>query len=84
MLQCAACDTELFDSKTKFDSGSGWPSFYDTIEAELTVGNVVDTYVNLRQVRACVVHYALISSHVADAVQPWSFLCVTRQRVRGP
>ena len=32
---CAGCDLVLFDSKTKFESGTGWPSFYQAIEGRV-------------------------------------------------
>ena len=38
IYHCAACGLELFDSDTKFESGTGWPSFF----APISETNVID------------------------------------------
>ena len=37
MYVCAACGTELFSSDTKYDSGTGWPSFWKPISKDSVV-----------------------------------------------
>lgn len=34
IYNCVCCDAPLFSSITKYDSGSGWPSFYDVVAAD--------------------------------------------------
>ncbi len=39
LYRCICCDTALYDSETKFDSGTGWPSFWQPIASQ----NVIET-----------------------------------------
>lgn len=44
VFACAACGTPLFSSDTKFDSGSGWPSFYDVVNSDQVELNVDESH----------------------------------------
>jgi len=46
--RCAGCGAELFSSDTKFESGTGWPSFYEPAVAE-NVELQVDTSLGMRR-----------------------------------
>ena len=36
LYRCICCEAPLFKSNTKFDSGTGWPSYYDSVENAVT------------------------------------------------
>lgn len=49
LYRCVCCDTTLFDSKTKYDSGTGWPSFFSPI-SKLNVVESADNSYSMRRV----------------------------------
>jgi len=51
--RCACCGEALFDSETKFESGSGWPSFYTPINDENVAEHKDMTYGMLRTEVTC-------------------------------
>jgi peptide-methionine (R)-S-oxide reductase len=44
VYKCVACGNELFDSTTKFDSGTGWPSFFKPMSRESVDEESDDSY----------------------------------------
>ena len=48
IFQCIRCGTDLFRSSTKFESGTGWPSFYEPV-SELNVKSIDDFSLGMRR-----------------------------------
>ena len=59
-FRCICCDAPLFDAGTKFDSGTGWPSFYAPIDGQM-VAEQVDNGWFMRRTE---VHCARCAAHL--------------------
>ena len=65
MYRCAGCGAELFDASTKFESGTGWPSFYDAIE-QGRVATREDNSLFMRRIEATCANCGAHLGHVFD------------------
>ncbi|HEX3952181.1 MAG TPA: peptide-methionine (R)-S-oxide reductase MsrB [Stellaceae bacterium] len=61
IFACAGCTNELFSSETKFESGTGWPSFWAPLKKEGSIGTTGDTTFGM--VRSAV-HCATCGGHL--------------------
>ncbi|MBV9331223.1 MAG: peptide-methionine (R)-S-oxide reductase MsrB [Alphaproteobacteria bacterium] len=59
IYRCAGCGSELFDSSTKYESGSGWPSFFRARQG--AVGTSTDTSHGMQRIE---VHCARCGGHL--------------------
>ena len=60
VYNCICCDTTLFSSETKYDSGSGWPSFYEPVSNKV-IGKSVDNSFFMQRTE---VHCAKCNAHL--------------------
>ena len=51
IYKCVCCETELFSSDTKFDSGTGWPSFFSPIKKN-SIKEIEDLSNNMQRTEA--------------------------------
>jgi len=69
VYQCVGCGTDLFAYKKKFESGTGWPSFFDPI-SPLNVKSEVDSSFGMRREEVLCARCAAHLGHIFDDGPP--------------
>ncbi len=65
IYQCVCCGTDLFSSDTKFDSGTGWPSFWDSV-SELNLRTWADDSLSTKRIEVSCAKCEAHLGHVFD------------------
>ena len=68
--QCVCCGADLFSSNTKFDSGTGWPSFYDVVSSDAVKVKVDNSHGMIREEALCGYCEAHLGHVFSDGPQP--------------
>lgn len=71
-FHCAGCDEPLFESKLKFESGTGWPSFNDPVEG--SVETTVDRSYGMVRTEVHCAHCGSHLGHVFEDGPPPTYL----------
>jgi peptide-methionine (R)-S-oxide reductase len=68
--RCVVCDTALFMSDTKFESGSGWPSFFDSVGPDVVEIRADTSHGMVREEAVCATCGAHLGHRFPDGPQP--------------
>ena len=70
IYRCKCCDTPLFDANTKYDSGTGWPSFYAPISDDAVITRADNSHFTRRTEVLCAACEAHLGHVFPDGPDP--------------